>query len=70
MTDPAQLDAAARQMGFQNYAQWSAWNARQQEMRGMNGTAGPGAQPVKRKPAAPPPQVNFLQQILNALGGR
>lgn len=72
MADPhlqAQLDAAARQKGFQNYGQWAAWNARQQEMRGYNGVGGaphPQAAPVAH-PAAPPPQKNWLQQILDAL---
>lgn len=71
MADPnmqAQLDAAARQKGFQNYAQWAAWNARQQQMRGYNGQGGAQGQPPARpRPVAPPPQKNFLQQIMDAL---
>lgn len=71
MADPnmqAQLDAAARQKGFQNYAQWAAWNARQQAMKGYNGQGGvSGQQPRPRPAAPPPPQKNFLQQIMDAL---
>lgn len=58
MADPmqAQLDAAARQQGFKNYAQWSAWNARQQEMRGIG-------------QVAPPAQQNWLQQLISSVPG-
>ncbi len=69
MADPhmqARLDTAARQAGFQNYAQWSAWQARQHEMRGPAPVI-QGATPPAR-PVAKPPAQNWLQQLLGALG--
>ncbi len=68
MMDPAmqaQLDAAARQKGFKNYALYSAWAANQARMRGHNGTG--GVTPTPRKTVPPPPKRNFLQQIYDAL---
>lgn len=69
MADQARLDAAARQMGFQNYAQWSAWQARQDAMRQQ-------AAPVAAQPAQPvqpqEPPRNWFQQLIEdytPLGG-
>jgi len=56
---PAQLDAMARQAGFQNYAQWQAWRQQQQmqqQQRQMQ-SAQPAPQPQ------PEPQ-NWLQRLL------
>lgn len=64
----AQLDAAARQKGFKDYSQWSAWQAHQQQMQAA---PPPAAAPV----AAPPPQQpqnNWLQNLIDQytpLGG-
>lgn len=58
MSDQAQLDAAAQQMGFKNYAQWSAFNAHQQQMRAAPVAAAP-------QPAAPQaPPTNWLQNLI------
>lgn len=68
MMDPAmqaQLDAAARQKGFKNYAVYSAWAANQARMKGVNGNGVSTAPP--RRTAPPPPKKNFLQQIYDAL---
>lgn len=68
MMDPAmqaQLDAAARQKGFKNYAVYSAWAANQARMKGVNGSGTAGKVPPRK--AAPPPQKNWLQQILGNL---
>ena len=64
----AQLDAAARQMGFRDYNQWSAWQAQQQRMRGPAVVA-PGTSGQPRVPQPKPAPKNWLQQILTALGG-
>jgi hypothetical protein len=56
---PAQLDAMARQAGFQNYAQWQAY--RHQQMMQQQQRQMQSAQP------APPPQpepTNWLQRLM------
>lgn len=69
MANQAQLDTAARQMGFKNYQQWSAWQAQQDAMRQQ-------AAPVAAQPAAPaqPQQQpdNWFQNLIDnytPLGG-
>lgn len=67
MMDPkmqAQLDAAARQRGFKDYAQFSAWSQRQAEMGPQGQT---GRVPPRPAPQQQQPQVNWLQKLLNAL---
>lgn len=67
-SNQAQLDAAARQMGFKNYDQWSAWQAHQQQMAQQ--PAQPAAPPVQQQPA--PQQNNWLQNLIDQytpLGG-
>lgn len=58
---PAQLDAMARQAGFQNYAQWQAYRQNQQmqqQQRQMQ-----SAQPAPQPQPQPEPQ-NWLQRLL------
>lgn len=57
----AQLDQAARQRGFKDYAQYSAWSARQAEMQGNPQVQ---AGPAPQQQAAP---QNWLQQLLGAV---
>ena len=53
-SDQRQLDQAAQQMGFPNYATWAAWNAK---YRSQSNKAGVAAQPKK----------NFLQGLLEKI---
>lgn len=59
----AQLDLAARQKGFQNYAQYQAWDAHRQDvLHGPTGTApAPQASPQQEAP------TNWLQTLLGGL---
>lgn len=72
MAGNAQLDAAARQMGFKDYATWSAYQNQQRMMRERANVVGQGTTgAVPQQPAAPanaPPQ-NWLQRLLWGLGG-
>lgn len=68
----ALLDDQARQLGFPDYATWAAWNAhRSKALRTNTTTQGPAAKaPPARRPAAPPPQRNFFQVLMDGLQGR
>lgn len=61
----AHLDAAAQQLGFRDYATWSAYQQHQQMMRTGPATAPQAAQPVPQQAA---PQ-NWLQHLLGNIPG-
>lgn len=62
MAGQAHLDAAARQLGFHNYAQWSAYQQhRQNDVLGGNPPVGtPGEAGAPQQPAG----NNWLQTLL------
>jgi len=60
MANQAHLDALAQKLGFQNYAQYSAYQQHQALMRQQP------AAPVAAQPAPQPqPQQNWLQNLIN-----
>lgn len=65
----AQLDHAARQQGFSNYAQYQAYQAHRRmilQNPNVGQPAAPQQQPVQ--PAQQPPQ-NWLQRLMWGLSG-
>lgn len=55
----AHLDAMANQLGFKDYATWSAFNQHQQAMQNA-----PAQQPAQPAPQQPPAQTNWLQNLI------
>jgi hypothetical protein len=59
----AHLDHAARQMGFHDYATYSAYQQKQTARRLDNGIQGTGA------PTGQPAPQNWLQHLLSSIPG-
>lgn len=64
----AHLDQAARQMGFRDYATYSAYQQHQALMRQGNPPVSAGAPPSAAQQPQAPPQ-NWLQRLMWGLGG-
>jgi hypothetical protein len=63
MAGQAHLDHAARQLGFPDYATYSAYQQKQAAMRMQNGISGTGMEQ-----GGAPPQ-NWLQHLLASIPG-
>lgn len=67
------LDQAAKQMGFRDYATYSAYQRQQAMMRQAPNLVGRGTQGQQPAPTAAPaanaPPENWLQRLLWGLGG-
>lgn len=68
---PAHLDVLAKQLGFRDYATYSAYQRQQAIMRQGNPAVSAGTPPSagQRPPAASQPPQNWLQRLMWGLGG-
>ena len=70
----AHLDTLARQMGYRDYATYSAYQQQQAMMRERanvvgQGTVGGGTPPTAPPPAQNQPPQNWLQKLMWGLSG-